>query len=151
MNSVYPLPFVDYLCVVMLQFVRKNLLAGDHSACIRRLLSYPPVEDISVLISRYSTTGQNSTLFWAGHLLELNIIRKVQEWAHLLLYLSLPNQKLARCQGNLNTFQQSLALERKARFHSYRKLEMIQHRIMNYLEASSRAWFQSCNVRFGRG
>jgi len=40
----------DYMCVSMCLFVRSSLLQGDNSFCLRRLLKYPPVEDVSVLL-----------------------------------------------------------------------------------------------------
>jgi hypothetical protein len=42
----------EYLCVAMLQYVRVALLQGDNSYCLRRLLRYPPVEDVRVLLAR---------------------------------------------------------------------------------------------------
>jgi len=46
------LPLVDYMCVAMCQYVRKDLLEGDNSMCLRRLLSFPPVGDMPSLILR---------------------------------------------------------------------------------------------------
>ncbi|KAJ5077221.1 tbc1 domain family member 5 [Anaeramoeba ignava] len=46
-----PLTFVEYFCVSMLIFVREQILQfNDQSSILKRLLKYPPVEDISILI-----------------------------------------------------------------------------------------------------
>ena len=52
--------FADYMCVAMLHYVRRELLQGDNTACLRRLLKYPPVEDLQTLIDRalYFSTPQ---------------------------------------------------------------------------------------------
>jgi hypothetical protein len=42
----------EYFSVAMLQYVRQALLQGDNSYCLRRLLRYPPVEDVRVLLAR---------------------------------------------------------------------------------------------------
>ena len=39
----------DYLCIAMLDFVSKDLFVSDNSACLRRLLKYPPVGDVAVI------------------------------------------------------------------------------------------------------
>lgn len=42
----------EYICIAMLLYVRQALLQGDNSYCLKRLLRYPPVEDVRVLLSR---------------------------------------------------------------------------------------------------
>lgn len=44
------LGLVDYFCTAMLMFIRTQLLGRDYTSCIRRLLKFPPIEDISVLV-----------------------------------------------------------------------------------------------------
>ena len=50
------LEFLDFLCVAMIVFVRSfcifyAVLQSDHFGILRRLLKFPPVEDVHVLIS----------------------------------------------------------------------------------------------------
>jgi hypothetical protein len=42
----------EFMCISMLLYVRSALLLGDNTFCLRRLLRYPPVEDIRVLLAR---------------------------------------------------------------------------------------------------
>ena len=42
----------DYFCVAMLHYVRQELLKGDNTDCLRRLLKFPPVESIRSLVDR---------------------------------------------------------------------------------------------------
>ena len=42
---------LDYLCVAMLVFVRGFLLESDNNGCLMRLLKFPPVENITELVS----------------------------------------------------------------------------------------------------
>ena len=42
----------DYFTIAMLYYVRGQLLQGDNTACLRRLLKFPPVEDMRGLIDR---------------------------------------------------------------------------------------------------
>lgn len=42
----------DFICISMLLYVRPTLMGGDNTVCLRRLLRYPPVEDVRVLITR---------------------------------------------------------------------------------------------------
>lgn len=42
--------FLDYLCVAMMAFVRTFLLQADQSGILRRLLKFPPVEDVHILV-----------------------------------------------------------------------------------------------------
>ena len=52
----------DYFVVAMLFYVRGQLLQGDNTACLRRLLKFPPVEDMRALIDRalFFTAPQQS-------------------------------------------------------------------------------------------
>jgi hypothetical protein len=45
------LQFVEYLCLAMLIYVRADLLSKDNMGCLRRLMKYPPVENISLLVT----------------------------------------------------------------------------------------------------
>jgi hypothetical protein len=40
------------MCIAMLLYVRSQLLLGDNTQCLRRLLKFPPVEDIRSIIDR---------------------------------------------------------------------------------------------------
>lgn len=42
----------EYIVIAMLLYVRQALMHGDNSYCLRRLLRYPPVEDVRVLLAR---------------------------------------------------------------------------------------------------
>lgn len=42
---------LDFLCVAMLVFVRGFLLESDANGCLMRLLKFPPVENITELVS----------------------------------------------------------------------------------------------------
>lgn len=41
---------MDYLCLAMLKFIRSDLLRGDQSFCLRRLMRFPPVEDVHTFV-----------------------------------------------------------------------------------------------------
>jgi len=41
---------VDYLCVAMLLFVKKGVIDREQHQALRRIMKYPPVEDVHVLI-----------------------------------------------------------------------------------------------------
>jgi len=41
---------VDYLCVAMLLFVKKSVIDREQHQALRRIMKYPPVEDVHVLI-----------------------------------------------------------------------------------------------------
>ena len=43
---------LDFICVAMVLFVRQHLLDSDNSMALRRLLKYPPVEDVHVLVEK---------------------------------------------------------------------------------------------------
>jgi TBC1 domain family protein 5 len=43
---------VDHICCSMLYYVRETLLAGEQSMCLRRLLKFPPVEDIRIILMK---------------------------------------------------------------------------------------------------
>ena len=47
--------FVDYMSCSMLLFLRHQLIGRDISHCLRRLMRYPPIEDIASLIERAYT------------------------------------------------------------------------------------------------
>lgn len=47
--------FVDYMACSMLLFIRHQLLGRDQQHCLRRVMRYPPIEDISSLIVRAYT------------------------------------------------------------------------------------------------
>lgn len=56
-SARYPLArhgfvLADYLCVSMVLYVRGQLLEGDNSECLQRLMKYPPVENIYVLLHK---------------------------------------------------------------------------------------------------
>jgi len=42
---------MDHICVAMIVFVRTFLLQSDYSGILRRLLKFPPVEDVHVLVN----------------------------------------------------------------------------------------------------
>jgi TBC1 domain family protein 5 len=49
------LSFLDFLCIAMIVFVREFckeyiVLQSDQSGILRRLLKYPPVEDVNILV-----------------------------------------------------------------------------------------------------
>eukprot|EP00771_Trimastix_marina_P001839 gnl/Trimastix_PCT/2944.p1 GENE.gnl/Trimastix_PCT/2944~~gnl/Trimastix_PCT/2944.p1 ORF type:complete len:729 (-),score=222.48 gnl/Trimastix_PCT/2944:104-2290(-) len=46
------LELIDYTCLAMLAYIRDDLLSRDYVGCLRRLMKYPPVEDVSVFIQR---------------------------------------------------------------------------------------------------
>eukprot|EP00474_Spongospora_subterranea_P009383 CRZ09841.1 hypothetical protein [Spongospora subterranea] len=48
----FDFPMVDCICVAMLELVRNELLREDTNACIKCLLTYPPVQDIFTLLNR---------------------------------------------------------------------------------------------------
>merc|ERR1719427_1012077 len=47
--------FVDYMSCSMLLFIRHQLIGRDLSHCLRRVMRYPPIEDIASLIERAYT------------------------------------------------------------------------------------------------
>ncbi|KAK1442745.1 putative TBC1 domain family member GTPase-activating protein [Babesia gibsoni] len=48
----FEMEMVDFFAVAMMSFVRINLLENDMSHCLQRLFKFPPIEDISHLISK---------------------------------------------------------------------------------------------------
>lgn len=46
------LKLVDYICVAMLIYIREQLLQMDEMTVMKRLLKYPPVEDITVFVRK---------------------------------------------------------------------------------------------------
>ncbi|OMJ83986.1 hypothetical protein SteCoe_14972 [Stentor coeruleus] len=49
-NLCKELSLLDYICVAMIVFVRVFILQSDNSGILRRLLKFPPVEDVHILI-----------------------------------------------------------------------------------------------------
>ncbi len=47
--------FVDYMSCSMLLFIRHQLIGRDISHCLRRVMRYPPIEDIASLVERAYT------------------------------------------------------------------------------------------------
>lgn len=43
-------PLSDFLCLAMCLYIRGQLIQGDSSFCLRRLLKYPPVENMDILL-----------------------------------------------------------------------------------------------------
>lgn len=46
------LSFVDHLAIAMLLYVEEQLLSQEYTYVLRRLMRYPPVEDVTVIIRR---------------------------------------------------------------------------------------------------
>lgn len=44
-------PLLDHICVAMLAYIRLDLLDRDNIGCLRRLMKYPPVEDVRVFVA----------------------------------------------------------------------------------------------------
>lgn len=53
-------PLLDWVAIAMLLYVRQSLMDGDNVTCMRRLLKYPPVEEITVIVQRALTLGTPS-------------------------------------------------------------------------------------------
>lgn len=49
------IPCLEYFSVSMLLYVREFMLSNDGVSCMRRLMKYPPVEDVTTLILRAQT------------------------------------------------------------------------------------------------
>jgi len=45
------LKLIEYICLAMVLYLRDQLLEMDNSGCLRRLLNYPPVEDVTIFIT----------------------------------------------------------------------------------------------------
>ena len=43
------LDLADFTALAMVQFVSKDLMRSDNSGCLRRLLKFPPISDVSLL------------------------------------------------------------------------------------------------------
>ena len=43
---------IEYVGVAMVIFVHELLMAQDEMRCLQRLMKYPPVEDVMVLLQR---------------------------------------------------------------------------------------------------
>ncbi|KAG2378606.1 hypothetical protein C9374_008245 [Naegleria lovaniensis] len=46
------LSLVEHISVAMLHFIRKHLLSSDSSYCMKRLMRYPPVEDVHIFVEQ---------------------------------------------------------------------------------------------------
>ncbi|KJE95089.1 TBC1 domain family protein [Capsaspora owczarzaki ATCC 30864] len=46
------LSLIDYFCVAMLLYIREPLLISDYMGCLKRLMRFPPVEDVVALVER---------------------------------------------------------------------------------------------------
>ncbi|KAF0973034.1 hypothetical protein FDP41_008698 [Naegleria fowleri] len=46
------LSLVEHISVAMLHFIRKHLLSSDASYCMKRLMRYPPVEDVHIFVEQ---------------------------------------------------------------------------------------------------
>eukprot|EP00042_Codosiga_hollandica_P054996 m.757957 g.757957 ORF g.757957 m.757957 type:complete len:778 (-) comp59028_c0_seq3:71-2404(-) len=46
------LDLADYVCVSMLCYIRDDLLRGDYSDCLRRLMKFPPVGDVRFIVEQ---------------------------------------------------------------------------------------------------
>ncbi|KAF4701548.1 TBC1 domain, member 5, partial [Perkinsus olseni] len=46
------LPLVNYMAVSMILQVRGTLMSGDNTACLQRLMRYPPVDHVEPLVGR---------------------------------------------------------------------------------------------------
>lgn len=53
------LHLVEHLCVAMLLYIRSQLLEMNYEGCMRRLLKYPPVEDVHQFISKALASRKN--------------------------------------------------------------------------------------------
>ncbi|EFC47553.1 rabGTPase-activating protein, partial [Naegleria gruberi] len=51
-SSDIDLSLVEHISVAMLHYIRKSLLASDSSYCLKRLMRYPPVEDVHIFIEQ---------------------------------------------------------------------------------------------------
>ncbi|KAL9641970.1 hypothetical protein ABK040_004027 [Willaertia magna] len=46
------LSLVEHIAISMLHYIRSHLLSGDQSQCLRRLMKYPPVEDVHIFVEQ---------------------------------------------------------------------------------------------------
>ncbi len=53
---------LDYLAAAMLIYIREQLLHMDYSACLKRLLKYPPVEDVVPFIENALALTRNQSI-----------------------------------------------------------------------------------------
>jgi len=54
---------VDYLCVAMLLFIRTQVIGKDQNQALRRIMKYPPVEDVHVLILKANQVRVSSATY----------------------------------------------------------------------------------------
>eukprot|EP01136_Pigoraptor_vietnamica_P003900 Opistho-1_new@33724 len=52
---------VDYICPAMLSYIRTHLIQGDYVTCLKRLMKYPPVEDVRIIIEKAQQIRQNQS------------------------------------------------------------------------------------------
>lgn len=53
---------LDYIAAAMLIYIREQLLHMDYSACLKRLLKYPPVEDVVPFIENALALTRNQSI-----------------------------------------------------------------------------------------
>jgi len=51
-NNKLDFLFVDYMSCAMLLFVRDQLMGGEYQHCLRQIMKYPPIENISQLVAQ---------------------------------------------------------------------------------------------------
>eukprot|EP00761_Pharyngomonas_kirbyi_P008276 gb/GECH01008287.1/.p1 GENE.gb/GECH01008287.1/~~gb/GECH01008287.1/.p1 ORF type:complete len:704 (+),score=164.86 gb/GECH01008287.1/:1-2112(+) len=61
-NTVRGLPLMPHIAVAMLVYIRLDLLGKDNSGCLRRLMHYPPVEDVVPFVERARQSLQGKVL-----------------------------------------------------------------------------------------
>jgi len=54
---------VDYLCVAMLLFIKTQVMGKDQNQALRRIMKYPPVEDVHVLILKANQVQVSSNTY----------------------------------------------------------------------------------------
>ncbi|MES1912652.1 MAG: hypothetical protein MHM6MM_004889 [Cercozoa sp. M6MM] len=54
--------FLDYMCVALLCYIREQLIHGDYTQCMRRLMKYPPVEDVAVIAQQAVHFAEGGTV-----------------------------------------------------------------------------------------
>jgi len=59
LESAQAFALTDFICVAMLLYVRPQLMDGDSMSCMRRLLRFPPVEDVYVIVERAMALQQS--------------------------------------------------------------------------------------------
>jgi len=54
---------VDFLCVAMLLYIREEVMGKDQNQALRRIMKYPPVEDVHVLILKANKVEVSSKTY----------------------------------------------------------------------------------------